>query len=445
MDIKNQFSYRAGTTPLQKELVRDISWFIILRWHAALGIMIIPWLANSILGLHIQLNIFIFLGIIVLIINTCYLYYVRLLKNRHLTDMVYFYRIADLQSNLDIIILTILIHYSGGIESPLAFYYVFHVIISAIITPKRLCYIHATFASLLFSSLVLLEYLGIIPHVSISGLLPFKLHDKGAYIFGGLFFFVSTLYITSYLATTISSRLKASYIELQNADREKTQFTLKITHELRSPLGAVHSLVRVIIDGYTGELPQKVRELLERVEKRISFLLNMVNKLLYLFAAGKIKLEEATDIDINLFLDRIIKSYESRIKEAQIKLTLEKGKRLPLLRAREEDMELIFSNLIDNAVKYTPEKGEIFIKTMNLPDNNKRLKVLVRDSGVGIKKEDMENIFKEFFRTGDAKEIAKEGTGLGLSIVKKIVEQYGGNIYVESEYGKGTTFNLELR
>lgn len=445
MNKKNQFSYRPDITLLQKELIRDISWFIILRWHAALGIMIIPWLANSILGLHIKLNIFIFLGVMVLFINSCYFYYVRVLKKRHLTDMVYFYRIADLQSNLDIIILTILIHYSGGIESPLAFYYVFHIIITAIITPKRLCYIHTAFASLLFSSLVLLEYFGIIPHVSISGLLPLELHDKGAYIFGGLFFFVSTLYITSYLTSTISSRLKTSYIELQNMDREKTQFTLKITHELRAPLGAVRSLVKVIIDGYTGELPQKVRELLVRVERRASFLLIMVNKLLELFAVGKIKMEEAIDIDINLLIDRIIKSYESRIKEAQIKLTFKKGDKLSLFRAREDDMELIFSNLIDNAVKYTPEKGDIFIKTMNLADNNKRLKVLIRDSGIGIKTEDMENIFKEFFRTRDAKEIAKEGTGLGLSIVKKIVEQYGGKIYVESEYGKGTTFTLELQ
>jgi len=102
----------------------------------------------------------------------------------------------------------------------------------------------------------------------------------------------------------------------------------------------------------------------------------------------------------------------------------------------------LLSNLINNAIKYTPLEGKIHVK---ITKENEKVKVDITDTGIGISKEDQEKIFKEFFRAPNAKEMIREGTGLGLPIIKRIAEDYGGTIQVESELGKGSKFSCILR
>ena len=109
--------------------------------------------------------------------------------------------------------------------------------------------------------------------------------------------------------------------------------------------------------------------------------------------------------------------------------------------ANEEDLEKIFSNLVGNAIRYGKKGGHILIKTIL---ENKQAIVAIEDDGIGIPEEDLKNIFKEFYRTENAKENISFGTGLGLTLVKQLIEQYNGTIHVDSELGVGTSFRLSL-
>ncbi|MFQ5835952.1 MAG: sensor histidine kinase, partial [bacterium] len=104
-------------------------------------------------------------------------------------------------------------------------------------------------------------------------------------------------------------------------------------------------------------------------------------------------------------------------------------------------MELLFSNLMSNAVKYTPSGGKISLKVSK---ENSEVKIEISDTGIGIPEEDLSKIFEEFYRAENAKKVEREGTGLGLPIVKRIVETYGGKVKVKSEVRKGTTFSFDL-
>ncbi len=352
--------------------------------------------------------------------------------------------------------LTLLVHYSGGLESPLLFYFIFHIIIAAILLSRRACYIQATLASIFIIILSWLEYSGHIEHIYIWPFVHNSLYNERLYVLGVLFFSVSTLYIASYLATSVTYRLRIRDKELlilkedleqanqrlKEMDKLKSDFVLKVTHELRAPLSAVQTLLKVILSGYAGEVKGKIKELISRSESRIRFLLDLVKDLLNL-AYGKKELlkKDLAEIDINQAVKKSVLSVGAKVEAKNLAL---KKLLLPekvILKARADDLELILDNLLDNAAKYTPVGGKIEI---NLKLENNNVVIIISDTGIGISPDEVNKIFEEFYRSSEAKEIEKEGTGLGLSIVKSMVEKYNGTVKVESKLGQGTSFTVAL-
>jgi signal transduction histidine kinase len=233
-----------------------------------------------------------------------------------------------------------------------------------------------------------------------------------------------------------------TYHALEIADRAKSDFVQMVTHELRSPLSAVQSMLRVLEEGYVGSITSKQQDLIRRSKRRISFLLALVNDLLDL-AAGKMEQlkGEEKEVILNEIITKVTELMQASAEEKGLELNVEIAEEPLALVGIEDGLERVFMNLVSNAVKYTPADGSVAVKAWSEDD---QIKVEISDTGIGIPKEALPRIFDEFYRAKNAKAMEMEGTGLGLAIAKDVVEQHGGRISLESVVGEGSTFYVTL-
>ncbi len=227
--------------------------------------------------------------------------------------------------------------------------------------------------------------------------------------------------------------------EMERLDRYKTHFTSMVAHELRAPIAALQSFLLSILKGYVP--PEQQEEILERAVARAQELLDLVNDLLNLAAAREeIAPEMSKDLSLAEILEKLVPPFQSQAVDEGLKLEVN-IRHSPSLEAVPEQMEQLWTNLISNAIKYTPEGGEVVITL----DEDKGWAIgTVEDSGIGISPEHQAQVFEEFFRTPQAKDHNHLGTGLGLSLAKRIVEGHGGSIELESELGMGSRFRFRL-
>jgi signal transduction histidine kinase len=233
-----------------------------------------------------------------------------------------------------------------------------------------------------------------------------------------------------------------AYQLLEDMDRSKSQFVRIVTHELRSPVQVVVSLLNVLERGYLGDLNEKQADLVGRARRRVQFLETLINDLLDL-AAGRSDVLANTERGL-VSLPEVLKEVQDRFapqaQEKGVSLRLEcPGKALPVWGDKNE-LDRMVSNVVSNAVKYTRD-GEV---QLLLEQANGFARIIVSDTGIGIPEDALPNLFQEFFRARNAKDLEAAGTGLGLSIVKDLVDRYGGEIDVGSVEGRGTTVTLTL-
>lgn len=246
--------------------------------------------------------------------------------------------------------------------------------------------------------------------------------------------------IANQVAVAIANAM--AYRELEDIDRAKSQFVLAVTHELRAPVATVQSLLRVIAGGYAGEVSPKQQELIERAKRRTQFLQQLIDDLLDLAEGKTERLAEAPHpVLLNPLVQKAVNQLRpvAEGKEQDLRVYIPHE---PLyVQATEEGIDRIVTNLVGNAIKYTPQGGSVEV---TLDHQDAEACLVVKDSGIGIPAEALPHLFEEFFRADNAKQVEREGTGLGLSIVKSLVDRYGGRIAVESEVGEGSTFTLLL-
>ena len=235
-----------------------------------------------------------------------------------------------------------------------------------------------------------------------------------------------------------------AYEAIQNLEEAKRKFVLLVTHELRSPLGVVHSLLKTISGGYAGTLSDLQADMIERALRRTTFLQTLIDDLLNL-AASKTGLRMARQtepVDLAALIQGVFDRYEIPAKAKKIDMQLHLSASCPLtIAANVEELDRAVTNLVSNAVKYTPEGGAV---TLALRKQSQTARLTVTDSGIGIPEDALPHLFEEFFRAPNAKAQVKQGTGLGLVIAKDIVTRYGGTIRVSSELNQGTTFAVVL-
>jgi signal transduction histidine kinase len=214
---------------------------------------------------------------------------------------------------------------------------------------------------------------------------------------------------------------------------------LKVAHELRAPIAAIRSFMDLMLEGYGS--PEKQRQMQKRASERAGELLNLVNDLLNLARLKEAKgTSRKQTLSLGEILTDVLSLHEPEADGRQITLDVEMNP-CPVCVADGAHIKELWTNLVSNAIKYTPPGGQV---TIRLFGKDGLVFGQVADTGIGIAEEDLPRLFEEFFRTDEAKAFARHGTGLGLSIAKQIVREYGGDISVESELGKGTKFTFWL-
>lgn len=247
---------------------------------------------------------------------------------------------------------------------------------------------------------------------------------------------------------------KGNYIEQKNKavlvfyditpskklEQVKKDLITNISHELRTPLTSIKGYVETL-EG-AGVNAQEREKYLQIIKKNTERLINMVNNLLFLSKLeneeDKMQLEK---VDLEELIINIQKIFEPAFREKNIRFNLNISSNLPKIEADLFKIEQLFINLIDNALKYT-EKGEVTVTISSISAN--RVKVEIADSGIGLKKEEINHIFDRFYVVNKARSRKEGGTGLGLSIVKHIVKLHKGEIEVDSQLGIGTRITVIL-
>lgn len=437
---------------LEKGLRDRLIWIIKLRWVAIAGVFLVITVTRQIFGLKLPFTALYFGNAVLMIYNGfLHFYYHRLISQK--SDPHRFRkmnRFAVLQISVDLVLLAYFIHFSGGIENPFIFYFIFHMVIASILLSNKAAYMQATFAIFLLGTVIVAEQTRILPHFHLTGFIPQEnCLLNPTYNLGVFLIFASTLYMTVYMTTSIVNKLREGEKDLALAndklkeqDRLKSQYVLTVSHDLQSSLSTIQSLLKVVLTNLTGEISEKSRELISRAEQRSTALLLFVRDLLNLSRIRASRDFKKTSIPFQDFVDKMIGQIELKAKEKRLKITESVSNHVSLY-ANPGAMEELFMNLLSNAVRYTPSGGKIEIQQGDTK-NPGFVQVSISDSGIGIPEHDLGNVFKDFYRSDNAEAFEKNGTGLGLSIVKQIVDDHGGSIWVESNIGKGSKFSLLL-
>jgi signal transduction histidine kinase/cell division protein FtsB len=238
-----------------------------------------------------------------------------------------------------------------------------------------------------------------------------------------------------------SEELGNLYQQLAAASRHKSEFLANTSHELRTPLNAILGYTELIQDNIYGAVPEKIREILDRVQSNGRHLLGLINDVLDLskIEAGQLALS-ISDYSLKEVVHTVVTATGSLAAEKKLGLEAVIAKDLPGGKGDERRITQALLNLVGNAIKFT-EQGEVSIQA-RVEDG--AFHVAVADTGPGIKLEDQQRIFEEFQQVDSSSTRKKGGTGLGLSISKKIIELHGGRLWVESEAGKGSVFRFTL-
>jgi signal transduction histidine kinase/DNA-binding response OmpR family regulator len=251
----------------------------------------------------------------------------------------------------------------------------------------------------------------------------------------------------AYENALLSKRLRRNAEELDKTRLEqlemKDEFISHVSHELRSPLAAVHQFTTILLDGLAGEINGEQRAHLEIILRNSLQLRDMIADLLEVTSAqsGKLTIDPRPTIIWDLF-QPLIQTYERRATAKGIAFRTSCSPDLPLVQVDPNRIEQVLSNLLDNALKFTG-RGEVFLSGC-LDEQEKFVRVAVTDTGCGINADSLPQIFDRLYQSPNTVVLSRKGLGLGLHICRQLIELHGGRIWAESESGKGATIFFTL-
>jgi len=424
-------------------LHQRIAWSIRLRFIAVLGFLLATFVARYFLNIVVPYETLWYLLGILTLINLIYIGVYLGLKNLTFQGEL---MVLHFHMLIDLIFLTMILHYSGGMENPVYLFYVFHVVLASIVFPGLIPLVFATFVVVLFGALIYLEYNRLIEHYSIFGSAIYR-NEIAAYVV--MTVFTATVYVTAYICTTfmqiyrnIKRQIDAQNQQLIELDKQKTQFFRFTSHELKSPIVAVKTSLDGFIKNFGSQVDPRGLNLVERASLRAGQMLDIIRELLELSRdRSLIESGGQDEIDLNQLLSEVIQQERPQAEEKNIQIAADLVGQLLLIQGDSNDFKKIFLNLLSNAINYTPDGGTIRISAYR---EDSFITIQFRDSGIGIAEQDLPKIFNEFYRAENAKKMAQLGTGLGLTLVKLKVENYQGKIEVQSKLNQGTTFIIKF-
>jgi signal transduction histidine kinase len=431
-------------------------WLIKMRFAAALMLAAFILSAEFLLGFKLtgeQESALVIITFSIVLYNI-FLIYLRTFV-RFSTNAFNPLHLSIIQMALDLAALFLLCYYTGSIESPLIMLFVFHMIIGSLILPGGLIYSIAAATVIIFSGIIYLEFINVIPHHQLTGLFPQPLYTNVAFISSYLtvfgFVIIMTVVITNRIARELykmEQQLIESLQKLEAAEIEKQKYIMGVVHEIKTPLSAVHSYLDIILEKFLGPLDPKVEEKLVRTRYRSQEAIALIDDIL---KVSRIKLLDELNlekIDPYEIVCQLTGKQSSNIQKKSIKLEINDLRRSKsFIDGDRFLLEIALSNLINNAVKYTGYNGHVEVE---LTEHENKVMITVSDSGVGIPPEDIEKVFNDFYRAANIRHKNYDGTGMGLTIVRQILKRHGGEISVisPSKLGNkltpGTSFTVSI-
>lgn len=235
--------------------------------------------------------------------------------------------------------------------------------------------------------------------------------------------------------------LRDANISLQEKDRIKDEYVSRVTHDIKGHLTAIQNSLHIATDKSTGPLNAKQADTLGQAQRRTAQLRDFVHELLSLTQMRLSGQFKAAPFSLSHTIERALAAVENPAKDKSISLTSNIDPSVGQIVGDRLSINEMLTNLLFNAVKYTPENRSVHLEAKSRGDY---IDIKISDTGIGIPQDDIAHIFDEFFRAGNAREMEKDGTGLGLSIVKQIIETHEGKISAASQIGQGTVFTIEL-
>jgi signal transduction histidine kinase len=237
-----------------------------------------------------------------------------------------------------------------------------------------------------------------------------------------------------------AEELARAYDELRALDRLQKELVQNVSHELRTPLTFIKGYVELMLEEAMGELSELQRNSLHIVARRTDAMTRLINNLLSL---QQVEMESLRPTLVSLaeVTTRALESAEAAATKADIVLKAEIPETLPPVWADRNYLEQVFDNILGNAIKFSPDGGEI---TVCIREEGEYLRIAISDTGIGIPNDQLEKIFERFYQVDGSPTRRFGGTGLGLALVKKAIEAHGGRIWAESQLGQGSTFFFTL-
>jgi signal transduction histidine kinase/xanthosine utilization system XapX-like protein len=584
---------------VEQELLNSVGWLISLRWLAGAGVLVGTAVATLALRVPVPAGRLYLVGALILGYNAVCWAVLRWMRRTRPEATAAFETLARAQIALDWLAMTVLVSSSGGAESPAIIFFLIHITIASLLLPHHHGFLYVSLAPVLVGVVALLEYFGVLPHVSIVQPARFR---EPLYVSAVLVFFTAACYVTAYSCMTIARRLRRREAELgglyegvrdvtstldiaavldriveaaarvlackaaairlidqtrslvefaaswglsetyrdevpgeyaksvldqdtlreglvhvtdvendpriwhpelvrderiasmlsvaikgrtgplgvlraygapghtfgaedvaylqavaahgavaiENAkayrlladlDRDKSKFLRITTHELRAPVRVTESLLMTLGDGFVGSLTPDQTEVLQRAQRRLASLHELIDDLLDL-AAGKADMAQVAPrrIDLRAAVAEVADRLRPVAAGKGLAIEVEQPDTPLEVYCDPADLDRILGNLVGNAIKYTP-RGRVRV---SLAGADGRVRLEVADTGIGIPRDALPHLFHEFYRASNAKAAGESGTGLGLAIVKLLVTRYGGVITVDSEEGRGTTMVVDL-
>jgi signal transduction histidine kinase len=438
-------------------------WFIRLRWimaFAALALLVVERLVTP--EFHRPHAVMICIGVLA-VVNVLWTFLSRGLRDEladNCTEGSSALRLVVLfcnaQMTVDLLVLTAILRYSGGVENPMSIFYLFHMLIAAMLLRPFNALVQGCWALLLYGALGFGECLGwITPHYPfLPSTATAAVHWNWVHVLSGVGVLGAGIFGTLYFTLQISSRLDEQESELYETNKalqrsrdavehlqeRRSRFMQTAAHQLKSPLTGIEMLAGLIRDNVASA--EKIRETVERIIRRCREAIVQVSELLTLERVEQVSpaRHRSARTDVAEVVERVTARYTEQARSKGLSLHMDtSGCRGERAAVDARGLDDCVTNLVDNAIKFTPPKGDIWVTTAC--DEN-TISVCVKDTGMGIAEENKDEIFEPFRRGNQALAANIPGTGLGLAIVRGVVEQAEGRIEVRSTLGEGSEFVL---
>lgn len=348
----------------------------------------------------------------------------------------------------DLILLTAVIHFLGDLREIIAFAYLFHIVLACIFFDRKQSFWVLAIALGLYGALGVLESKGWIARYSLFTTdAPAVVSPLRPLLSNGMFVIFSAVvwYLTSYLSDIVRQRdaaLSALNSRLIEAQEAKARHMLRTTHELKAPFAAIQANVQLLTKGYCGSLTPEATEVLSRIDRRCRRLANEINEMLQLANLRSARPDVGPWKTLNLAAVMRWCLAQAQPLATERDITFEATLELCRVRGAEEQLRMLLSNILSNAILYSRPGGRVIVRTGETENNVGR--AVIQDFGIGIEADKLPRIFEEYYRTDRAAQFNPSSTGLGLAIVKHIALTHRICVRVESQPDEGTTFILDF-